>query len=76
MHTVRDSNLRACTLIPSNHCEYKDFRLKKRMHERIQNAAVQPHSQKHTHLPPQALAQGQWSLSWEHKDLIDWLLTQ
>lgn len=46
------------------------------MHERIQNATVQAHSQKHTHMPPQALAEGQWSLSWEYKDLIDWLLTQ
>lgn len=46
------------------------------MHERIQNATVQAHSQKHTHMPPWAVAEGQWSLSWEYKELIDWLLTQ
>lgn len=34
------------------------------------------HTHKSTHTSPQALAEGQWSLSWEYKDLIDWLLTQ
>lgn len=46
------------------------------MDEWMQNATEQAHSQKHTHMPPQALAQGQWSLSSDYKDLIDWLLTQ
>lgn len=34
------------------------------------------HKSTNTHTPPQALIEGQWSLSGEYKELIDWVLTQ
>lgn len=41
------------------------------MHECMQNATLEAHI-----CLPRRLAEGQWSLSSEYKDLIDWLLTQ
>ena len=39
-----------------------------------ENTHTHTHTDTHMHTSLQALTEGQWSLSWKYKDLIDWLL--